>query len=146
MKSISVFLDIAKFADFRWKMLMPAELKGCVTWFISFLDLLWVRYICAKFHHCRMCVTDFREGGHFCPNPPICKQPRKSPSWIGLKTKQSFDCFYYRIRNFCDQKVYKSKNSYLANSGKFMFLNFLQKFALFNYIWTVTFWRVTPIL
>ena len=28
IKSISVFLDIAKFGE---KMLMPAELKGCVT-------------------------------------------------------------------------------------------------------------------
>ena len=26
-----------------------------------FLDLLWVRYNCAKFHHSRMCVTEFRE-------------------------------------------------------------------------------------
>ena len=35
MESISVFLDIAKFADFQIffceKMLMSAELKGCVT-------------------------------------------------------------------------------------------------------------------
>ena len=28
------------------KMLMSAELKVCVTWFIYFLDLLWVRYNC----------------------------------------------------------------------------------------------------
>ena len=27
-------------------MLMSAELNGCVTWFIYFLDLLWVRYNC----------------------------------------------------------------------------------------------------
>ena len=44
-------------------MLMAAELKGCVTWFIYFLDLLWVRYSCARFDHCRICVTDFREVG-----------------------------------------------------------------------------------
>ena len=31
MQSMSVFLDITKFADFRWKILMSAELKGCVT-------------------------------------------------------------------------------------------------------------------
>ena len=30
MQSISVFLDIAKFTDFLLKILMPAELKGCV--------------------------------------------------------------------------------------------------------------------
>ena len=38
MKSISIFLDIAKFAG--EKMLMSAELKGCVTLFMYFLDLL----------------------------------------------------------------------------------------------------------
>ena len=31
MQSVSVFLDIAKFADFRSKMLISVELKGCVT-------------------------------------------------------------------------------------------------------------------
>ena len=66
-------------------MLMPAELKGCVTWFIYFLDLLWVRYNCAKCHHCSICVIDFREGGLFAPPPPIREQPRKSPSWIRLR-------------------------------------------------------------
>ena len=64
-------------------MLMSAKLKGCVTWFIYFLDLLWVRYNCAKFHRCRICVTDFREGGLFAPSP-IREQPWKSPFWIGL--------------------------------------------------------------
>ena len=87
MQSISVFLDIAKFADFRWKMLMSAELKGCVTWFIYFLDLLWVRYNCAKFYHCRICGTGFREGGLFALHlpAPIREQPQKSPSWIELR-------------------------------------------------------------
>ena len=64
-------------------MLMSAELKGCVTWFIHFLDLPYVRYNCAKFHRYRICVVDFREGGPKSP-PPIHKQPKKSPSWIGL--------------------------------------------------------------
>ena len=31
MQSISVFLDMAKFSDSRRKMLVSAELKGCVT-------------------------------------------------------------------------------------------------------------------
>ena len=56
------------------KMLMSAEIKGCDTWFLYFFDLLWVRCNCAKFHQCRICVTDFY----------ICEQPRKGPSWIGL--------------------------------------------------------------
>ena len=29
MSFIPVFFDIAKFADFQQKMLMPAELEGC---------------------------------------------------------------------------------------------------------------------
>ena len=65
-------------------MLMPAELKGCVTWFMYFLDLLWVRYKCANFHHCRICMADFRERGAFLLPPPKPERPRKSPSWIGL--------------------------------------------------------------
>ena len=44
MESISVFLDIANFLISGKKMLRPAELKVCD-------------------HHCRICVTDFREGG-----------------------------------------------------------------------------------
>ena len=69
------------------KMLMSAELKRCVTWFIYFLDFLYVMYNCAKFHHCRICVTDFREGTflpHLRPHPwvapkrPILNRVNKS--------------------------------------------------------------------
>ena len=58
-----------------------------------FLDLLDVRYNCAKFHHCRICVTDFKEvgvgggGGGFLL-PPIHEQPLKDPSRIGLTRLQ----------------------------------------------------------
>ena len=84
MQSISVFLDIAKFANFRWKMLMSAEFKACITWFVYFSDLLLLK--CAKFHRCRIYVTDFMEGGgggSYLP-PLICGQPWKGPSWIRL--------------------------------------------------------------
>ena len=65
-------------------MLMPAELKECVTWFTLFFYLLKVGYNCAKFHHCMICMTDFTEVGLFgCP--PICEQPRQCPPWIVLK-------------------------------------------------------------
>ena len=59
------------------KMLMSEELKGCITWFTYFFNLLWVRYNCAKFHHCRICVTDFREGGLVAP-PPSMSSPEKA--------------------------------------------------------------------
>ena len=55
-------------------MLMSAELKGCVTWFICFLDLLYVRYSCVKFYHCRICMTDFRD----LPPPPSVSTPKRS--------------------------------------------------------------------
>ena len=51
-------------------MLMSAELKGCITWFIHFFDLPYVRYNCAKFHHCRICVVNFREGVKKAPPYP----------------------------------------------------------------------------
>ena len=51
------------------KILMPGEINGCVTRFIYFLDVLWVRYNCAKFHHCRICVTNYLGRGIFAPYP-----------------------------------------------------------------------------
>ena len=52
------------------KILMSAELKGCVTWFLYFW-ILRSNYV--KSHHCRMCVSDFREDGPFCR--PDSKRP-----------------------------------------------------------------------
>ena len=72
MQFIPVFLDIEKFADFRSKI---ADVSG--TWFIYFLDLFQVGYNCAKFHHCRICVTDLREGG-FLPTPLSVSSPEKA--------------------------------------------------------------------
>ena len=57
-------------------MLMSAELKKCVTWFIYFLDLLYVRCNCPKFHHCRIYVTDFREGAFLATHPWVA--PKRS--------------------------------------------------------------------
>ena len=108
-------------------MLMSAELKGCVTWFIYFLDLLWVRYNCAKFHHCRICVTDFREGGNFWPPPPIRKQPWKNPSWIGLDfvtvgswgsfpSKSFYGLFTWATFSFFLKKLQTSEANYPSSS------------------------------
>ena len=75
-------------------MLISAKLKGCVTWFIYFLDLVWVRYNCAKFVGYVWQILG--RGGLFAP--PILEQPRKSPSWIGLScAKISLLMFLRRI-------------------------------------------------
>ena len=71
MQSIFVFLDIAKFADIQWKNADASRTQGGVIRFIYSLDFLYVRYNCIKFHHCRICVTDFRDGGGAFVQPPL---------------------------------------------------------------------------
>ena len=71
------------------KMLILAELKWCIKWFMCCLDLSWVKYNCVKFHQWRICVTDFREGDLFAPS--IREQPRKGPSRIGLKLNMRWE-------------------------------------------------------
>ena len=93
MQSIPVFLDVNKFADFRWKDARVSRYQAMChvffgSFFMSFLDLLKVRHNCAKFDHCRICLKDFRERGLFAPHPtPIREQPQKCPSWIWLRPK-----------------------------------------------------------
>ena len=84
MQFLSVFLNVTKVTDFRWRNASFSKLKYCVTLFIYFLDFLYVRYNCAKFHHCRICVTDFREKGLFC-SLRIREQSQKG--WIRLTIK-----------------------------------------------------------
>ena len=76
-------------------MLMSAELNGCVTWFIYFVDLLWIRYDCTKFHHCGICATDFMEGGPFCPPPPHPWAALKKPI-LNSVDKQGIRKFFYQ--------------------------------------------------
>ena len=68
---------------FGEKMLISAELKGCVIWFIYFLVLLWVRYNCAKFVIAGY-VWQILGSGPFLPLPLIFEQPQGDPPWIGL--------------------------------------------------------------
>ena len=85
-----------------------------------FFNLLLVRHKCGKFHHCRICMTDFRERGPFCPSPPppIREQPQKSPSWIGLNaynlTKSGMwlinTLLFLRIESLCvESRITKSQ-------------------------------------
>ena len=78
MQSITVFLDIVKCADLRRKNADVSRTLGVCQVIHIFLDLLWVRYNCAKFHHCRICATDFRERGLFGRPPPSLSSPEKA--------------------------------------------------------------------
>ena len=66
MQFTSVFLKIAKFANFRSKNTDVSRTQAvCYV-----IDIFCGSYNCAKFHHCRICVTDVREGWPFCPTTP----------------------------------------------------------------------------
>ena len=73
MQCVGVFLDTANLLISRVKMLMSAEPKGCVTWFIYFLDLLWGQVsslwgMCDIFYGC----------GPFLHLPPSVNSPEKA--------------------------------------------------------------------
>ena len=80
MQSISLFFDVAEFADFRWKNVAVSRTQGYVTLLTyTFLGLFWVTYNCAKFQYCRICSTDFRQGVAFLPPlPPFVSSPVKA--------------------------------------------------------------------
>ena len=136
MHSIYVFLDITKFADFQWKILMSAILWGCVTWFIYFLDIFYVRYNYAKFHHCRICVKDFREEGFLPLPPPIREQPRKCPSWIGQ--------IFFRLSSKSVFSTKSSISSLVTNFScaslvaKLSAVNLLSSFEVIYLLWSWT--------
>ena len=78
MQSIPVFPDVTKIADFQWKNADVSRTQGvCHVTFVFFWSPLG-KYNCAKFHQCRACVTDFREGGPFCTTPPSMSSPEKA--------------------------------------------------------------------
>ena len=55
------FLIQQKLIIFCEKILITAEINRCVTWFMYLLDLIYVRFKCAKFNHSRIYVIYFRE-------------------------------------------------------------------------------------
>ena len=62
MRSLSVFFDITKLNDFCWRVYHVIH--------FFFLDLLYIRYNCAKFHYCRIWVTAFTEASFFSTLQP----------------------------------------------------------------------------
>ena len=86
----------------------------CISWFIYFLDLLWVRYNCAKFRNCRICVTDFGEMGLFgpphpwvAPKKPILNRINRRKRQETLDLVKDFNTFmcnhtlHRRKKHFC---------------------------------------------
>ena len=66
-----------------------------------FFNLLQVRYNCGNFHHCRICVTDFRERGPFCTSPHPGAAPKKP---ILNRINASGSCFSFFRDNLTNSK------------------------------------------
>ena len=93
-------------------MLMSEKLKVCVRWFIYFLDLLWVRYNCAKFHHCRICVTDFRK--ELIPKKPI---PKRVKDAILYGVFNAYNTLYI-LTYTCPHSTYLGRFRHIQNPTK----------------------------
>ena len=72
-------------------MLVTADLR-CVSQdvYIFFGNFLGYNFV--KFHHCRICVTDFREGV-FLPNPPSPAHPWAAPKKPIMNRVNEFEHF-----------------------------------------------------
>ena len=92
MQSLSVFLDITKVPDFHWqKCWCPLNSRGESHDLYIFESSLG-RYNCAKFHHCRICVTDFRVAHHrwAVPKRPI-------PKRANIRSRYRFNIYYMSL-------------------------------------------------
>ena len=110
------------------QMLLSAELIGCVTWLIYVLDFPQVRCNCAKFHHCRICVTDFGKWNLFDPASSVSspKKAQKSPNRVKPALDFWIHCFIadsYCITVFCSLQKQPPemfyKRAVLKNFAKF---------------------------
>ena len=72
------------------KLLMSAELIECHVNH-NFSDLFQVRYNCAKFHHCKICVTDFRKGEPFWPTPSVKSSEKAHPEQGSIAQDDSLE-------------------------------------------------------
>ena len=109
MQSVSVFLDVAKVADFQWKSADVNRTQGvCHVIHTFFGSSLGKLYNCAMFHHCRICVTHFREGGLFAspPHPPAL-HPWAAPKKPILNRVKG--CLLPHL-NFWKQLIYRLLN------------------------------------
>ena len=66
MQSISVFLNINEVAGFWWK---NTELNLMGVLHDLYMFWIFVKYNRAKFHHCRICMVNFREGAFLHSDP-----------------------------------------------------------------------------
>ena len=76
---------------------MSAELRRCVTLFTQVLNILQVRYNCAKFHHFRICAIDFRERGEDLFSPPAFVSSPKNTLIQGKGIAATLQQHYFNL-------------------------------------------------
>ena len=76
-------------------------------------------YKCAKFHHCMIYATDFRQGGSFCPPHPWAapKKPilNRVKEHLLNNTAPLGDCFWYILSLF-EKTAWKFKRRLKRNN------------------------------
>ena len=108
------------------KMLMSVELKGCVYMICMFFYLLWV-YNCAKFHNCRICVTDFREGA-FLDHPSVSSPENAHPEKLKI-TIFFHICLQERVWKWCGSLIFsKTQRCASSTTNHFNVETFFDKF------------------
>ena len=108
--------------------------------FFRFFDLLEVKYKCAKLHHCRICMTDFRDGGTFLFSRllrPIREQSWKRLSWIGLKYMNNsilLKIIWYYLIVFSIKVNYDQRNSFPIKRWRKVSFKNLMLFLILQHI------------
>ena len=84
----AIYIRISWYSKTCWfpvkKSWIQQNSKGVSRDSYVFSIFVQLRYKCAKLHHCRICVTDFREGAFLPSFQPW--ETSKRPIWKGLMT------------------------------------------------------------
>ena len=117
MHSIFVFLDLAKFADFRWKNGDVSRTQGvCHVIHIHFGPSVDKVYFVPSFIIVGYVWQILRREAFL---PAIREQPQKSPSWIGLSLVSSSLLIRIPVRNtFLVMKTFDWSKNHIKNEEK----------------------------
>ena len=130
----NLWLYFLIYQTFLWKNPDISRNQGLCHVMYIFFGLLYLRYIFAKFHHCRIYVKNSRGGLGLSAPSLISRQSRKCPSWMGLIMKlqeTSPRCF---ADLFVSRLIYNIflLNCYILFFFQFFFLTFWVLFIFFT--------------
>ena len=106
----------------------------CHVIYTFFWDLPLVKYNCAKFHHCRICVADFRKG--VPKRPPHPWAAPKTPILNRVKCRTNF-CGFSEIRYLISFLVRADSWKMIFSTNKF--LRLFNPYTLRYFKWCLVF-------